>query len=157
MYTKIQTCFNCYKIGHISETCKCSSSLFCGNFPHEKNVICLAKALSLRCINCQSNWLFYIIHLAVIDNISLIEAKRKIRFNHSNRRSSLVTDLRFDFSNYTYLNSEGGLSGPRLWINQPKNYTCSHDNRFCAFVCLKFQSPSEMTMESTLNVDLTSN
>jgi len=88
---KVQICFSCYRIGHISKVCKSKPRcLFCGDDVHEDKESCPNKNRDPRCVNCQGEHLAtshsclvvprhkLILSLAATENIPIVEAKRRI-------------------------------------------------------------------------------
>ncbi|KYM95817.1 hypothetical protein ALC62_13526 [Cyphomyrmex costatus] len=90
---------------------------------HPEGENCHLQALarqSPRCINCMGNHLATshecpviqehkaVLRLAATENISLVEAKTKIRYSNENSRSLPMSDPRVDFQNFPLLDVRSG-------------------------------------------------
>lgn len=92
---KTKVCFNCYRVGHISASCRSTPRcLNCGQNKHSDNSSCAATGKSPFCINCKGEHLATsldcpiaarqsaIASLAAINNIPLFEARKIIDQGH---------------------------------------------------------------------------
>ncbi|KYM97368.1 hypothetical protein ALC62_11973 [Cyphomyrmex costatus] len=121
---RVRNCYSCFRVGHISKSCKNDARcLFCGKKSketHPEGEECHLKTLarqSPRCINCLGGHLAtyhecpiihehkVILNLAASENISLMDAKMKVRYGSENIRSSPSIDPRLDFQEFPLLDS----------------------------------------------------
>ncbi|KYN50053.1 hypothetical protein ALC62_00081, partial [Cyphomyrmex costatus] len=132
---KVRICYNCFRSGHISKTCRSKSRCMrCGETPHANPQDCGMLDVPPKCINCGGSHIptshdcpmvitqKKIIALAAQDNISLLAAKKKISPGPS---SSPGQDVRFDFNRYPPLNNNSELASQHDDLNS--------GNRFAVF------------------------
>jgi len=123
---KTRICFSCFRIGHLSKSCKSRPRcLHCGEPQHTTAENCPSKHLPVKCINCGGDHLATshdcpkVLHhktalsLASTENIPLAEASRLVSSSppySSGSTSSVPPDPRFDFINFPYLPRQRPLS-----------------------------------------------
>jgi len=141
--SKVKTCFSCCRIGYISNNCKSKPRcLFCGNDAHESPSVCPKKDDNPLCINCKGEHLAnsrdcpliikhkMILSLAASENISLIEAKRKVLQSTTNPK-----DIIYDYNNFPLLNSTKSSYNSNNYNSSPQSPrtyppNVPHYNRF---------------------------
>jgi len=102
---KARICFKCFKVGHVSKSCKGKSRcIYCGKDKHDSTEICSRLRAPYNCINCAGNHLAtshlcpevikhkMIFSMASTNNISFSEAKKSIYPQSQNSPSSHFTD-----------------------------------------------------------------
>jgi len=158
---KVQICFSCFRVGHISKSCKSKPRcLFCGDDVHEKDDPCVNRSNPPRCINCQGNHLAtshtcpvvskhkLVLSLAATENIPIIEAKRKIHQTTPTSFSS-PSQYNLDFRNFPLLakSRNGGNSFPSdQFHNNAQNF-----NRFSPLTSLSSPEDNGNTFASRLS------
>jgi len=127
---KARICFNCFKVGHVSKTCKGKSRcVYCGNDKHASTSsnVCSSAQPPYSCINCSGDHLAtshlcpevirhkMVLSLASTQNIPYSEARKSV-FSHSSDSSSpQLSDPRFDFRNFPNLpNHRSNLTTPNF-------------------------------------------
>lgn len=129
---KTKVCFKCYRVGHISSSCRGSERcLRCGQSKHSEDKACPAEDNPPQCINCQGNHLATssncpivirngaIASLAATHNISIFEARKMINQEHygiSDFRSPDNSSSRQDThsNENSYGSSSQQVSDPRV-------------------------------------------
>jgi len=110
---KARICFSCFRIGHISKSCKSRPRcLLCGEAKHTSPELCSRAQALQACINCFGDHLAtshlcphvikhkMILSLAWTQNISYSEAKKSINFPVHNSTPLQISDPRYDYVNY---------------------------------------------------------
>ncbi|KYN19123.1 hypothetical protein ALC57_08549 [Trachymyrmex cornetzi] len=136
---RIKTCFNCYRIGHISKYCKRNPRCrLCGQPPHGEETICERQDLSPKYINCNGDHLSTssncplfirqknIQSLAAVENISLNEARKRVLHN-SNATGS------YDFPTFNAARPAEYRNFPMLPHIVNSNPPSINPNRFSIF------------------------
>jgi len=121
---KVQICFSCFRVGHISKSCKSKPRcLFCGNDAHDNDDPCAYRNNAPRCINCQGDHLAIshtcpvvskhklVLSLAANENIPIVEAKRKIHQTMPTSSSS-PSQYNLNFRNFPFLEKPRNRGNP---------------------------------------------
>ncbi|KYN21744.1 hypothetical protein ALC57_05878 [Trachymyrmex cornetzi] len=99
---KVRICYNCFRAGHISKSCR--SNARCvryGEPPHANSQECSMQDVPPRCINCNGSHLPPLLTTAHwSENISLLAARKRISTEHPTSER----DYRFDYTNFSSLN-----------------------------------------------------
>lgn len=140
-------CFNCFRVGHIGRSCKGSGRcLHCGKNKHDNSVACDGKnSPTPRCINCGGQHLAtsfscpeVVMHrsavtLAATENISISDARNRLKANSGASGSSTRSGLRFDYGNFPLLGGRmhsSSTSSPGSEGNIGNHSPYSSVNRF---------------------------
>jgi len=112
---KTRICFSCFRVGHMSRSCKSQPRcIYCGGNGHKENEECTLKSSPPVCINCKGAHLptshecalvvrhKMVLSLASTENLSIADARKRIG-NSSYNSSSPVSDPRFDFRGFPSL------------------------------------------------------
>jgi len=155
--SKIRICFSCFRVGHLSKTCKNQLCIYCGNVGHNAEEECTSKNSPPCCINCRGAHLptshncpvvikhKMTISLASTENIPIADAKKKIAVSSSNYSPS-YTDSRYDFQNFPNLPSR--QQSPPSY--RPLNQSFTDPNAFSVLASLPpdYESPLRRTFSS---------
>jgi len=140
---KVQICFSCYRIGHISKVCKGKPRcLFCGGDAHEDRETCPNRDAAPRCINCQGEHLAtshtcpvvskhkMVLSLAATENIPIIEAKRRVQQSTPTLSPSSPSQYSSDFINFPLLEHPKPHNSNGNWSADDFHSDSQFHNRF---------------------------